>query len=174
MKRSDIRGITEELLKERETRKKSTSEVRRRIDLRRASSLQAAIQQNDVESVKRHLVKLAIDLEDGLKIHPEIRSWLGVALTELAIDPSKGASVFGLARAKGRVRSNMTMIRDIRIAEYIHQLPASMHIHPGRGLEENAALKAAKKFNVSESVAERAWKKWGADIARYAGPRTGK
>lgn len=164
MNRAEVGDISREVVAEREARRKMSAAERSRHDVAREAPLLAAIRGNDPEAAARYLVKVAIRLQDGETLRGDVLNWLGCALIEAAIRPSKAGMALGLVGPPNRPKSMEKGLRDSNIALRVHELSATQPI--GRASLHSAIAQAAGEFEVSESVAEKAWKAWGEIVKR--------
>lgn len=135
----------------------------KRHNIVRETPLSASKGGGDTEKARRYLAKVAMRLSDGEILPPAVRHWIADALTEIVLDPSCAGRVLGLARSANRPASPKTQVRNVQIARRIYALSASMPIHAS-----NAIPDVATEFNVSESVAEKAWAEYGQFVKLYA------
>ena len=133
------------------------NEELRRFHAQQSARARRAAASKDHDDAKLFLTILAYQIQRDLPLDPASRKFLSDALVKAVNDPKKAGNALGLVPLRRRPPS--TEDRDLEIAFQILVLSASHSINLTAA--DSAISIAAKEHRVSESVAERAWKKYG-------------
>lgn len=127
-------------------------------DLGERAAIHAATARTDPAGTARLVVRLALDLSDGVPLSLYARTYLSEALLGLVKAPNRAAGVLGLAPKRGRQTKPLTPKRRAEIANFMHERSRvdGLPIRP-TALRESAAELAAKEFKVSPETARNAY-----------------
>ncbi len=91
-----LRKISRVLSVERAKRRHMSKDELARHDRARDAPLMEAYNRGDTVGTRVYLIELAMRLQDGEKLSPEVRIWLGNAMIETALNHKRAGAAFGL------------------------------------------------------------------------------